>query len=86
LARLSTNTLTRWPGAITNPSVAVALTKMPSSSTTLMEWPSILTKYCEKALVLMNRNLLTIVFLMLEAVNVYPVLVTAALAGETPAM
>jgi len=34
----------------------------------------------------MNRNLLTIVFLMLEAVNVYPVLVTAALAGETPAM
>ena len=61
-------------------------TRMPSSSITLMECPSILTKYCENAFVLMNRNLLTTVFPLVEAVKAYPVLVKAALASETPAM
>ena len=59
---------------------------MPSNSITLVECPSILTKYCENALVLMNRNLLTTVFPLAVAVKAYPVLVTAALTGETPAM
>jgi hypothetical protein len=71
---------------MTNPSVALGWTKMPSSSITLVEWPSMRTKYCEKALVLMKRSLLTIVFPIVEAVKAYPVLVTAALAGETPAI